>query len=564
MFHVEHRQRRANRYKFLIDFMMSMRNFAMADATLNKLLQLVAEGESSEIRRAALKVLGTVGSGSQAIKTLLGVLSDPDQDLRIAAIESLGQLEADEALKPLEDFVRQGGAELEAAVHAASLLGARGANRMGKIMHEVSPSVRSRIAAVLAKSNTGNALVVTAGGLLDDDPRVIDTTARSLAMEIPAYTTQQRHALAKYLIESLAAKKIPPKSEAAMLRVLAGLHEVKADDLFWTRIAPPYAADVRAAALQALGAASPATDKRMQALLTCAAERDFQVVAGALMILKKVPATAKNARHWIQLLEAPDVATQRFAVGKLQGIENAQVAQAMLAQLRHPDRNLRDEALRSLRGYAAGRTAVLDELSNAEEVDRAWFLARALAPAAKEFTAAQRAKLFARAAQHHDVDDRRAPALLFLLREIDHAWLRDQLEEKAQALRKKKKYPQAISYYRLLAQDPACSEETRFELAATGLKESARDLAPDSRNNDPPLHQFARLLQNAAFDLIGHVAKANWLDVEDLFYLGFHFAEQAHRAKEFGKNVLELVVKRSPKSDLGKQAKRKLKSEGLV
>jgi hypothetical protein len=64
--------------------------------------------------------------------------------------------------------------------------------------------------------------------------------------------------------------------------------------------------------------------------------------------------------------------------------------------------------------------------------------------------------------------------------------------------------------------------------------------------------------------LFGHVNKAKWLDVEDLFYLGFHFAEQSHRAKEFGKQVLETVVKRSPKSDVAKQAKRKLKSEALL
>ncbi len=536
----------------------------MADATLTKLLHLVTDGDSTEIRRAALKVLGTVGSGAQAIKTLLGVLTDPEEDLRVAAIESLGQLQADEALKPLEDFVLRGGPELEPSVHAASLLGARGANRMGKIMHEVSPSVRSRIAAVLAKSNTGNALVVTAQGLLDEDPKVIEATARSLATEVPAYTTPQRHALAKFLIESLGAKKTPSHSEAAMLRVLSALQEAKAEDLFWARILPPYALDVRAAALQSLGSTEPTTEKRMQALLTCAAARDFQVVAGALMILKRVPATAKNARHWIRLLEAPDVATQRFAVEKLRGIENTQVAQAMLSQLRHPDRTLREDALKSLRGYAAGRAAVLEELLAAADVERGWFLARALAPAAKEFTTAHRTKLFEVAAKYHDADDRRAPALLFLLREIDHGWLRDQLEEKAEVLRKKKKYPASLGYYRLLAQDPGCSEETRFEMAATGLKESARDLAPENRASDPPLHHFARLLQNPAFDLIDHVGKAKWLDAEDLFYIGFHFAEQTHRAKEFGKQLLEMVVKRSPKSDFAKQAKRKLKSEGLT
>lgn len=556
----------------------------MPDATLTKLLHLVSDGGSTEIRRSALKVLGSVGTkDTKLVKTLLETLHDPEESLRIAAIDALGELQIDDALKALEEFARKGGAELESAVHAASLLGAKGANRMGKIMQEVSPSVRSRMAAVLAKSNTGNALVVTAHGLLDVDPKVIDATARSLAMEVPAYTTPQRHALAKFLIESLGAKKIPAKAEAALLRVLSALHEAKAEDMFWARILPPHAPEVRAAALQALGGAEATTEKRLQALLACAGERDFSIVAGALMLLKKVSVSAKNSKHWIKLLDTPDVATRRFAVEKLQGIENAEVARAMVAQLRHPDRNLREETLKALRGYDAGRAAVLDEMLAAKEVDRVWFLARALAAAREGEAPAepgqkarqeprppvvlktpQRTKVFAQAAKFHDTDDRRAAPLLFLLREMDHAWLRDQLEEKAEERRKKKKYAEAISYYRLLAQDPACGEETRFELAATGLKESTHELEPDNRNNDPSLHQFARLLQNPSFDLVGHVTKAKWLDTDDLFYLGFHFAEQTHRAQEFGKHVLEMVVKRAPKSDRGKQAKRKLKSEGLV
>ena len=533
----------------------------MADNTLSRLLDLVTTSDMKELRVAALKVLGNVSGAkdSKVVKTLLQVLADADEDLRVAAIEGLGKMQAEDALKPLEAFVRQGGVELEPAVHAASLLGARGAKQMGKIMHEVSPALRSRIAAVLAKSSTGNALVVTAQGLLDDDAKVIESTARSLAMEVPAYTLPQRNALAKFLIESLHARKIAPKSEAALLRVLSALHDAKADEIFWSRILPPYAADVRAAALQALGNPNgPPTPKRLQALLTCAAEKDFQIVAAALMILKKVAVDPKNSRHWIKLLEAADVATRRFAVEKLHGVESAEVAKALIVQMRHPDRALREAAQKALLSFAAGRAAILDDLLTTEDVERAWFLAKALAPSAQQLGASQRMTAFTQAAAHHDADDRRAAPLLFLLRTLDHAWTRDQLEAKGQELRKKKKYAQAISYYRLLAQDPACSEETRFELAATGLKESTRDLSSDHRSNDPPLNQFTRLLQNPAFDLIGHVAKAKWLDTEDLFYLGFHFVEQTHRTQEFGKQVLEIVIKRSPKSDLGKQAKRKL------
>src|SRR4029450_8987554 len=106
----------------------------------------------------------------------------------------------------LAAFVRQGGSEVPAAVDAASQFGARGARAMSKIMHEAAPNLRSRIAAVLAKSGTGNALVVTARALLDEDPKVVDAAARSLAMEVPAFSTAQRHALAKFLHEELHAK----------------------------------------------------------------------------------------------------------------------------------------------------------------------------------------------------------------------------------------------------------------------------------------------------------------------------------------------------------------------
>src|SRR5207249_5141126 len=113
---------------------------------------------------------------------------------------------------------------------------------------------------------------------------------------------------------------------------------------------------------------------------------------------------------------------------------------------------------------------------------------------ATELDAKQQDRLFAQACKYHDEDDRRESAVWFLLREADAGATRDRIEEQAAALRKKKDYAGAVGYYRLLTQDPACSEDIRFELAATGLKESNRDLSAEVRGSDPSLHQFARLL----------------------------------------------------------------------
>jgi hypothetical protein len=153
---------------------------------------------------------------------------------------------------------------------------------------------------------------------------------------------------------------------------------------------------------------------------------------------------------------------------------------------------------------------------------------------------------------------------LFLLEQMDVGWTRTQLEERALTLRKKRDYPRALAYLRLLVRDPACGEETRWELAATGLKLSKKDLSPEARAADPSLGQFSRLLRNPAFHVLTHLRKATWLDQHDLFYLGFHFSEQDRRDREFGGEVLELLLKRFPRSPVAKDARRKLKSEGLA
>src|SRR5262249_13634596 len=160
-----------------------------------------------------------------------------------------------------------------------------------------------------------------------------------------------------------------------------------------------------------------------------------------------------------------------FAVEKLRDVGSAPVASALAAQLQHPDRALRDDALAALRGSPAGRQALLDLLLQAPTVEEAWSLARAQAPTARELPAPERARLFTQACRFQDAEDRRAEPFWFLLREMDHDWTRDKIEERALALRKKKNYPATLAYLRLLTRDPACGEDIRFELAATGLKE---------------------------------------------------------------------------------------------
>jgi HEAT repeat protein len=543
---------------------------AMADNTLNKLVALITSPEQVELRRAAVLVAGHLGSAKDRalVKTLLALVEDGETTLRLEALEALGRLQVEEILPRLVELAKQGGPEAEAAVRAAGHLGKLGAGAMASVMAEATPVLKRRIAAALAVSGTDSAVVATAQALRDEDPSVVEAAARSLAAEVPALGTGQRQALAEYLIQSLKGKRsarLTATSEAATIRVLGALQDPRSEEVYWSRLEPSYPAAIRAAALQALGTLPlPSNEAKLKRLLECAADADFHIVAPTLLLLQKLSVKPRNAGLWLRLLEAPDVATRRFAVDRLREVDTAEVARVLLPQLRHPDRALREAALAALRGSSRGRQALFEALQEAATVEETWSLARTHVPAAKELSAAQRAELFAQACRYQDKEDRRAEPLWFLLREADAEEMRQRLDEKALGLRKKKDYQGSLAYLRLLTRDPACSEELRLEQAALSLKLSSKDPAVVARNADPCLGQFARLLQDPAFDMIGRLSKAKWLDAEDLFYLGFHFAEQTHRAREFGRELLELVVKRSPKSEVGKSARRKLKSEGLA
>jgi HEAT repeat protein len=540
----------------------------MHDATAKKLLRLLRPETTPEVRRAALLVLGEVGTrGGDTTTALNDTLDDPDAGVRLEALRAVGKLRIEQALPRLVDRITEGGPESEAAALSAARLGDKGTRALQALMHRVAPGLRRRIAAAMAGAGTAGGEAAAVDALLDSDPGVVDAAARSLSAEIPSLTPANRKALADHLLDVLKPKKgspLFPASETAVVRLIAALGDERAEAALWDRTLPSYSPEVRGAALQALGrrAESPVKDK-LKRLLACAADADFRVAMPALMILKGIPVADRQIGDWLPLLDAPDAAVRRAVIDKIGDRDKADFAAALLRQLGHRDRELREQALARLTKLTKGRQALADAMLDTATPDDAWFLAKAVAPFFRDFPEAMHEAIFAQACKHLDAGDRRSDALLFLLRESDARGLRDRLEEKGTALRKKKDYTRALAYFRLLGRDPACAGSVRFELASCGLKVSPKDLNADARAADPVLQQFAALIHSHEAELSAMLQKAKWLEPDDLFYIGFHFAEKDHQEQKFGGTALKLLLKRSPKSKLAKDARTKLKREGL-
>lgn len=539
----------------------------MVDATTKKLLRLLQAGQPAELRAATAAVLGEVGGRDAELgHALRDLLDDADPAVRAHAIIALGKLRIEPALPQLLLRVKEGGPDGELAAQAAARLGAKGTKALQDLMPEVAPGIRRKIAAALGAAGNPSAESAAIDSLLDTDPGVVEATTRSLIGTIPTLPEGPRKTLADQLLQLLSSKKkrLSQPSETAVVRLVAGLGDARAKNLLWDRTQPPYPVEVRAAALQALGRWADAPSRyQLRRLLACAADADFRIAAPALVMLKGLPASDRSTADWLPLLEAPDVAVRRVALEKVGGRDTAAIAAALLQQLEHPDRGLREEALNYLTQLKHGREALTKALLAAATPDQAWLLARAQAPFAKAFPPAWHEQLFTRTVAVLEEGDRRADAWLFLLRAADAAETRDRLENRALALRKKKDYARALIYLRTLARDPACGLSIRLELAACGLKVSRQDLSAEARANDPALEQFARLIHSHPTELSAYAQKATWLQPADLLYLGFHFAEREGPEKKFGGEILHQVIKRSPRTKVAQNAKSKLRSAGL-
>jgi hypothetical protein len=536
------------------------------DSTLKHLVALLVAKQPADIRAAAALVLTELEpSDTAAHDALTAAIDDADATVRLRAIRAAGVMKLQSALPRLTARIEHGGEEASEAANAAAKLGARGAKALQDMMPRVAPGLRRYIAAALGAAGTASADAAAVEFLLDKDPGVVASAVRSLVAQAPTLSAAKKSAIADQLLGLLkdTKTKLAPASEAAALRLLAAFHDPRAEAVFWDRCVAPHSAEIRAAALQALGGITPKVGKeQLKRLFACALESDFRIGAPALMLLQRQDVDKKQAGDWLGLFKASDIAARRLALQKLDGFDSADIAETLIGEMTSPDRSYRDAVIERLGAMSAGQKALQSSLLDAETPDAAWTLARSAAPFMKKVAAPTLDKIFAQACKFHDAGDRRADPLFFVLREIDAAGLRERLEEKAVALRKKKDYDAALGYLRLLARDPSIGFSIRFELAGCGLKASNKELAEHARSNDPCLGQFAHLAMGYEADLAKALDKAKWLEPEDLFYLGFHFVEKDGVLRRFGASVLQLLLKRSPKSKLAKDAKTKLKASG--
>jgi len=295
-------------------------------------------------------------------------------------------------------------------------------------------------------------------------------------------------------------------------------------------------------------------------LLPILEEADFSdAVRLTLELLEAHPLPEDVQPSLSRLVESPHIPVQKFALRKLGEFESPTVVKTLLQQLGDADVARRETAARALRKIPTARTVLTKEFLGCTDARKAWAIAEILPTYEGKWRKDQLEGMWKRLCDVIEEDDRLRDAYLHVMKHADLTYAYEQLAARGAQLVKTKKYREALRFLSPLKDFAEFAPEDRFRLAIAQFKLHSHTLGPNAHRQDPTLDQFSELYRSSAFPLLESLKKEKALEPDDLFYLGFCFAERSGDERALGEGLLEFLAEKYGRTKIGKNAKNKLK-----
>lgn len=308
--------------------------------------------------------------------------------------------------------------------------------------------------------------------------------------------------------------------------------------------------EIRTAVAIVLDEVHPETPSVAQALAKLASSPVPIVQAHAREALAKAGATGRIEG----LVGHPDLDRVRFVIEHLGRQPGADATRILVTVLTSYDRKRAEMAAGVLGGRKGAVAPLARALLETKDPDRAWMIRNVLRPVAKKLSPTLRRQLLETATRRLDGGERNWEALLDVARDANPTAVADALRNLARKLVKAGNTDKSLTVLALLCRSDRSTDVDRYALAALELQTTTHDTHPTARAGDPALCKLARLL-GRGFDVGSALRRDKSMELEDLYYVGFHFTEEGH---PIGQELLSEVIKKGGRGKVAKLAKSKL------
>ena len=566
---------------------------------VDKIVELLSS-DAVEKRIAAAIVLGEIrAKGAHVADALTTALDSEIPLLQRHALEALGRVGAKKAatkiiplLAAREDDVRR------AAVEALVSIGDDVLPTLRARMVDANAEERRSIDAVLAALGGKDAFHVLLGGLASSDAESAKAAAIGVRQRVKDADARQRRSYlseAEKFLERQSRQGAGPQhvgAIAAGVKILGYLEDEKAiPTLIAFTTAKGNAPAVRQEALIALRFLLGTDTKKMgaeakrviAALVDAAEDTDRALSQTALHTLAGVTIPDDALKRLEKIVLHPDLERARFVMEMLGRQEGAEPAKALVKVLATTKDKRRAEIAASCLvataegvppppgstrhlgdGHGAASPGVVPvrepavaplarALLETDDADRAWLLRNVLKPSAKKVSAATRKEMLELGIKRLAAGDRNWEALVAIARDADPVAAADAMRDVAHKLRKSNP-DKALTVLRVLCRSEGSTDEDRYALASAELARGAQDTRSAARAADESLRLLGSLLDRGV-DVGAKLRKDKSLELDHLYYVGFHFSEEGH---PLGEELLRIVADEGGRAKIGKMARSKL------
>jgi HEAT repeat protein len=361
------------------------------------------------------------------------------------------------------------------------------------------------------------------------------------------------------------AKKLDEKQQrpavVSVIRLLGQLGRADARRWLFRFVGPEHHAALRSHALVALLRCLREQDLRKDEyakLFPLLEEAEMtEVTRLALELLDKHELPDDSRSLLSRLLESRHPDVQKFALRKMADFGTPGTVRTLIEQLGDADYRRRDLAASSLRKLPEARAALIKELLACAEPSKAWSIAELLVSSEGKWRQDILEALWKRLQAAISAEDRIQTAFLHVMKKADAEQTYNQLASHGARLIKAKKYKDGLAFLNPLKEFPGFKPEHKFQIALAQLKLHSHSVA--SHRQHPVLDLFTDLYRNSAFPLYETLKKEKSLAPEEFFALGFSLVERSGQERNLGKDLLDHVAAKSPRTKIGKSAKNKLK-----
>jgi HEAT repeat protein len=535
----------------------------MAKTPIEQIAALL-ESPAPEKQIAAAIVLGELGAKTpEVIKGLVALLETDSPPLQRPALTALTKIASARVAPSIFPLLASKDADVRSlAVDALVACGEDVVPKVKERMAAAENAERKALDGILARfGDRKDAVTALLAGLESTEPDV----ARNVAFEVrPRIKDADGKMRRLWLHEVLRIvekmRKSPPPSPIPMataVKILGYLEDPKGTDPLLELARDPRAPfAVKQEALIALRFALADEEHAAKIIdtMVAAAESDDRMLAqAALMGLVAVELPAKHAGRIVRLAAHPDPERARIAIEKLSRQPGEAVTKALVDVVASADRRRAEMAMKALEPREGAGTLLASALVETTDPDRANIVRQAIKPFARSLPPPTRKKIVA-AALERLAEGEGWQAHADVAREADGKALAEGLRDLAGKLGRGKNPGALKSVLTLLARSEHGSDDDRYKLASVLLRDSHKDTRPAARASDESLALLENL-SGSSFDVAAALRKDKALELDDLYYVGFHFAEEHN---PLGQELLAEVVKKAGRTKIGKMAKNKL------